>query len=230
MTGVRQAWLFFRVVRPVPRLTRLTFGALTCVAVAALVADAGRAAVALRPILVLQMFAVSTGFLSDARRGYFDVLFAQGAGRVAVALVYWVCAATPGLVSWLVLAGVDTALHQRDDLWSPGAVAAVVGVSVLPWAATVGQVRFAGAIGWLLLLVVVLSVLPGDHGRTLLTAGADERWWMSVAAAVLYPPRLVGAPHDTLIPAALLVGLSMASLGAVFWWLRRVDVPLDAGQ
>ena len=66
-------------VRPVPRLTRVSFFVITAsCAVVLWFSDVTRPQV-LWPVLLLQTFTVSTGFINDARRGHFDVLFTGGA-------------------------------------------------------------------------------------------------------------------------------------------------------
>ena len=65
----------------------------------------------LLPILLLQTFAVSTGFMGYARRGHFDLLFTCGAGRVQVAAIYWLLSALPGVASWLALAVLEIIWH-----------------------------------------------------------------------------------------------------------------------
>ena len=85
LAALTPALQFFRVVRPVPRLMRVTFAVVTTASAARLLLGSDTVAPVLLPILLLQTFAVSTGFMGYARRGHFDLLLTRGAGRVPVA-------------------------------------------------------------------------------------------------------------------------------------------------
>src|SRR5689334_8856507 len=111
MGSFRDAFRFFGVVRPVARLTRMAFAAITAASAIALVTSDVTAARALLPILVLQMFTTSTGFIGDARRGHFDVLLTGGVSRISVALTYWILSTAPGWGCWALLTVVDLVAH-----------------------------------------------------------------------------------------------------------------------
>jgi len=231
MVSLRATLRFFRVVRPVPRLTRLTFVLVTMMSGVAVVVS-GEQRRALLPVMVLQLFAASTGFLTYARRGHFDVLLTGGASRLQIALTYWALSIRPGLCGWLALAVIDLAWNGRGTLFSTGTVAAVGVVSMLPWATTVGLTRFAGAIGWLLIVVLVAALTPiADEGRSLWTIQAGEPAWLGGLAFLLFPARMVGedvsAHYETVMPVLTLALVAMA--GAVAW-VGHADVPLETGQ
>jgi hypothetical protein len=185
----------------------------------------------LLPLAVLQMFAVSTGFVTYARRGYFDVLFTAGIPPALVAGVYWFMAAAPGLSWWVALTLVDVAVHGSNALLSPSAIAALASVSMLPWATTVALTRFTGAIAWSLVMVVAGTLVPFTHVQDLITGyGSPPGWLLSVAFAVCPLPM---ARHDAALswevvsPALVLAGSAMA---AALWWVAHGDVPLETGQ
>lgn len=223
---------FFRVVRPVPRLMRVTFAIVTAASAARMLLGPDTVAPALLPILLLQTFAVSTGFMAYARRGHFDLLFTRGAGRVQVAAIYWLLSATPGILCWLALAAIEVVWEQTAVLLSGGTVAAVLCVSMLPWAISVPLTRFSGATGWLLALVMTVTLTPagvGPYGLWQVQRG--EPWWWSALAFLLFPGRLVGQPlnADGLAVVAPL-GLVMATMVSAFAWVWYADLPLETGQ
>jgi hypothetical protein len=139
MSNVRYIVQYFQVVPPIPRLLAGSFAALT-VACGVLVAftDDGRGAAAL-PILVLQAFTASTGFVVPARRGYFDLLIARGHPQTRIAMVQWLLTVLPGLGSWAMLTAVWSLSHGgKNPLLQSGTVIAFLMASTIPWAANVG--------------------------------------------------------------------------------------------
>jgi len=223
---------FFRVVRPVPRLMRLSFVVVTVASIAGLLQGGGRVTSTLLPILLLQTFAVSTGFIGYARRGHFDLLFTRGAGRVQVAAIYWLLSAAPGLRCWLVLALVEFLWHRTTFLVSSGTVAVVLSGSMLPWAISVPLTRFSGATGWLLALVMAVTLTPAGAGAFgLWQVQSGEPWWWSALAFLLFPGRLVGeslSAHG--LPVVTVLVLVAGSMVGAFAWVWYVDLPLETGQ
>jgi hypothetical protein len=167
-----------------------------------------------------------------ARRGHFDLLFTRGAGRVPVAAIYWLLAATPGILCWLALAAVEIVWQRTAFLLSGGTLAAVLCVSMVPWAVSVPLTRFSGATGWLLVLVMTVTLTPagvGPYGLWQVQRG--EPWWWSALAFLLFPGRLVGEPLNTdgvavLVPIVLVI----ATMVGAFAWIRHADLPLETGQ
>jgi hypothetical protein len=119
------------------------------------------------------------------------------------------------------------------SFFTSGTVAAVSLVSTIPWAVTLRLPRFAGAIGWLLVVTVALLIAPD-----LPTRGGEEHvgdWmiWLQKAGAVLvYPPLLVGERVDAQDGFAVLPGvfLATAALAVAFRSAIRRDIPLEAAQ
>src|SRR5262245_42876425 len=107
MTALVRAVHFFSVVPPLPSLMVHSFVFVTIASAVSMALGTDRAATAIVPTLVLQVFATSTGFTAHARRGYYDVLLTEGVGRLRTALVHWLMSAAPGLVSWLIVAGAE---------------------------------------------------------------------------------------------------------------------------
>jgi hypothetical protein len=229
-----RAWLeiarYFRVVRPVPRLTRLTFSVLTAMGAVHLLLSPRSAVEALLPVLVLQAFTVSTGFLGDARRGHFDGLFTRGLGRVQVGVVYWMSCAAPGVICWLLLAGAGVLLHGDMALLRTGTIVAMLCVSVVPWALTVPLPRFAGAIGWLLLAVIVAPLWPESMPAVRQT-GEGVSGPIAAARLLIMPIGLVGHDASSVWPAvAPAVAFTLLVMVLALLWIRYVDLPLESGQ
>lgn len=230
MAGLWRAVRFMHVVPPVPGLMRTTWVVVTVVCGGALAAGHVRPRDALTPVLVLQVFSVSTGFAAYARRGHYDVLLTSGVGRARAALAQWLVAAAPGVASWMLLAATAAAARQPADLLSGPAAAGMCLVSTLPWAATVGLPRFSAAIGWVLLGAVTLSLLPGIVDAP--HAGGGWMAWLSASGtALVFPMRMLdqmgGAPPRVLVPVAI---VGVVSMLAALWWLHRSAFPLESGQ
>lgn len=233
------SWLylarFFLVVPPMPLLMVGAFAVTTCIAAIVIVVEPARAAGALTPVLLLQLFACSSGFDVPARRGHYDILLTHGATRRRIVIGHWAASALPGLCCWLLLGGLHllTANESRTSLFSPGTLFAVVTVSTIPWAITVRLPRFSGAIGWLLIVVTQLFALPDMLSVDVSSRIGNWTSWLQQAWAVLmYPVLLVGqdlGADDALIvlPGLLFV---LAAMGAAFWSVNRRDIPLEAAQ
>jgi hypothetical protein len=224
---------FFRVVPPVPWLMVWSFACVSVAGAVALAYDTGRAAPAVIPILVLQVFAVSAGFVASARRGYYDVLLTSGTGRAHAALVHWSMSAIPGAVSWVAL-GIAEAFITGNarGVMASGTVAAMFVVSTIPWAATVALPRFTGAIGWMLLCVMAVTLTPiDDQGSVFRYGSMREGVWSAACAFLLFPMRLAGEDvfyrPGMVAPAIIVAGTSMAVALA---WIHWTDLPLEAAQ
>ena len=107
MGDLRYLIRFFHVVPPVPSMMTGTFAVLTLAAAIAIVGDSHAAAGALVPVLLLQVFAASSGFTLPARRGHYDLLFTRANGRTSIALMHWASSIGTGIASWLVLAMLE---------------------------------------------------------------------------------------------------------------------------
>ena len=226
---------FFRAVPPVPRLMVATFGAVTIAGALVVVFETTRAGAALTPVLLLQLFAASSGFSVPARRGHYDLLLTNGETRLCVAAAHWLASVLPGVAAWLLLAATElvTTHAAQASLLASGSVAAMILVSTIPWAITVSLPRFAGAIGWLLVLALVAIALARERALELSATLAGGRSWIeTILALLLYPPLLVGESFAgpqifVVLPALLLAG---GAMGYAFSWIRRSDIPLEAAQ
>lgn len=211
---------FFRVVTTQPSLIVWTFVVVMFVGIVAIVRDPSRSAGAMVPVLLLQLFAASSGFEVPARRGHYDLLLTSGHQRVWMAVAHWAMSIAPGIMVWLALALIEAAVPAgRMTLLTSGTLAAMALVSTLPWAVTVRLPRFSGGIGWLLALAIFTSVWPSMP-------------LSSALGFLIYPAGLVGrnlGVKDGLVAApAMLVALG--AMVAAFRWVSRAAVPLEAAQ
>lgn len=222
---------FMRLVPPLPSLLVTACISVTVIGSAALAAGTVRGRDAMTPLLVLQLFAASSGFATYARRGHYDVLLTGGTGRLRCAVAQWGMAVMPGLAGWLTLAACD-ALVMRNvpDVLTAGPAVAMVVVSTVPWALTVGLPRFSAAIGWVLVCAVTVTLAPWVADPQDIPAGR-ARATATAAGFLLFPTRLAErgyalAPLDAAIPT----GVAVASMAIAFAWIGRRDFPLESGQ
>ena len=227
---------FFVVVPPMPFLMVGAFAVATLIAGLVIVVEPSRASGALTPILLLQLFACSSGFDVPARRGHYDLLLTHGESRRRVVVAHLAASACPGVVCWLMLAVVCLGVASGDSrtvLLKAGTIAAVALVSTIAWATTVRLPRFSGAIGWLLIMSTVSLAAPGLLSESPVGATDDPIAWARAAwAALAYPPLLVGqnlTGHDAsiVVPGML---FAMVALSTACWSLSRRDIPLEAAQ
>jgi hypothetical protein len=225
---------FFRVVPTQPALIVWTFLVVVAIAAIAIARVPSRSADLMRPVLLLQLFAASSGFEVPARRGHYDLLLTSGHRRIWVALVHWATSIAPGLLAWMVLAAVEITARGGADtnLLASGTCAAMGLVSTMPWAITVRLPRFSGGIGWLLVLTLSTSVLSsgrmtGGNGPNEVGESISSAWEFLVYPAVLVGRELSIA--DGLIAAPALV-LALAAMVAACRWVSRASIPLEAAQ
>ena len=227
---------FFIVVPPVPLLMLGALAVATLVSGLVIVVDPSRAPGALTPILLLQLFACSSGFDVPARRGHFDLLLTHGESRRRVIVVHWAASVLPGVICWLTLAVLCvfiTGGDRRTVLLNAGTVTAVCLVSTIGWATTVRLPRFSGAIGWLLIVSTASLAAPGLLSVGPSTPVDDPIAWTRAAGAVLaYPPLLIGHnlnPQNVsiVLPAVLFAAVALFTACRS---LSRRDIPLEAAQ
>jgi hypothetical protein len=211
---------FFRVVTTQPSLIVWTFVVVMFVGVMAIVREPSASAGAMVPVLLLQLFAASSGFEVPARRGHYDLLLTSGHHRVWMAVAHWATSIAPGITVWLSLAAVEAAVSApRTRLLTSGTLTAMALVSTLPWAITVRLPRFSGGIGWLLALAISTSVWP--------SMPLSSTW-----GYLVYPAGLVGqrlGVEGGLVAASAIV-LALGAMVAACRWVSRATVPLEAAQ
>lgn len=231
MNGFLYLLRFFRVVSPLSGLVVWTFGVLVLAAATVIVTAPERTAGALAPLLLLQMFAASSGFSVPARRGYYDLLLTATGGRTAIALTHWLMSISPGLASWFIVASVEALRSGHASIaLASGTCAAMAIVSTIPWAVTIALPRFSGGIGWLLVLTAAAFVhSPDDPSWLSMRAGPSPA---TAWAFLIYPLIAVGRKLtmvETMGVAPALVAAATSMLVACAW-IRRTTVPLEAAQ
>src|SRR5258705_3172966 len=117
-----RALRFFRVVQLHSAYMLIGLAALGVFGVAEFAMDPGRGMDVAVPVMLLQMFAVSSGFSVPARRGHFDALLTGGSSRLQVALTHWLVSIAPGISVWLVLGLCERAFGGIGDGGGRGAV------------------------------------------------------------------------------------------------------------
>lgn len=224
---------FFRVVSPLSGFVVWTFGVLVVGACTVVVMVPERAGGALAPILLMQMFAASSGFAVPARRGHYDLLLTRTGGRLGIALTHWLTSISPGVASWFIVASAESlATGRASASMATGTCAALALVSTIPWAVTIALPRFSGGIGWL--LVLTISSITFSPGSPAWLGGPDsiDGRWKAAWAFLVYPLAHVGRQLSAddvshVMPALVLAVCAMAAAGA---WVRRATFPLEAAQ
>ena len=227
---------FFLVVPPMPLLMVGALIVATGVSAVVILVEPSRVSGALTPILLLQLFACSSGFDVPARRGHYDLLLTHGEARRRVIVAHWAASALPGVLCWLLLAIVGYTANSDDSrvaLLNGGTLSAVILVSTIPWAATVRLPRFSGAIGWL--LIVAMLSLAAPRLLAIDLSVSIEGWndWLKATWAVLvYPPLLVGESLGGREALVVVPGLLFALVGllSACWSVNHRDIPLEAAQ
>jgi hypothetical protein len=137
---------------------RVIFALLAVAGVAIEFVNQGSSDFASASILLVQLFAVSTGFTRFASRGYYDPILVSGGGRLAVALAHFVVSALPGALAWVVV-GVAQAVAAKSLAvlaLRPAGWAALLLVSTIPWALTLRLPPLSGGAIWLTLSAAFL--------------------------------------------------------------------------
>jgi hypothetical protein len=219
---------FFRVVTPLPSLMITTTGVVAVGAALAVLVAPQRVEDALAPVLTLQLFGAASGFLAPARRGYYDLLLTRGYGRWSIVVGHWWMSIAPGVCAWGMVSVAEAVAHRSYPgvALATGSLVALLLVSALAWAFTVGMPRFSGAIAWL----VVVAALTRVWSPAVLAAAAERRSWEGAVAVLVYPYLLVGRAlgwSDVAVVAPPLMGAVLLLVGT-WYWAVRADYPLEA--
>lgn len=201
---------YFVIVSVVPRLFLAGFIVAVAAAAIRVANDPAAAVESLTPVLLLQLFAASSGFQLPARRGHFDLLLTSGTPRWKIALAHCVVSITPGIVSWIIV-GMFELVSSHGSQWTSfaaGTCAAFVGSSFVAWGTAVYSSRTGAAIGWLL----VMTIAPVAH--------------------LISPLRLLGEParDGQGIGIALVLASAVVALAAALRHIIRGNTPLEATQ
>jgi len=208
--GFIYALRYFHVVKVVPPIFVAGFVVAVAVAAVRLTADSSAATDALTPVLLLNMFAASSGFQIPARRGYYDLLLTSGTRSWQIAAAHWLSSIAPGVISWMCIGLLELAASHgsRAVFAAGGTCVAFLLVSLIAWAAGTPMPRGTAAVAWLL----VMTIPP--------------------LARVASPVQLLGAHPDGPAMARLLSAVAIATIpaGVAFARIVRGAVPLEAAQ
>jgi hypothetical protein len=222
---------FFRAAPPVTRPMALCLWGSALLGGVAMAAGAASGATVLTPLLVLQIFAASSGFGLAMRRGHYDLVLSRGIGLTWLMTAHWMASIAPGLAAWLCVAAIERLVSPAAGAaLTSGSVLAFLLASTLPWALTTPLPRFAAAIGWLVLLVTSLVMVPSGQLQLVDALRNSRPSALGALATVAYPMGLLGADASRLPAGTVSPGLACAAasmLGALAWH-RRADVPLEA--
>ena len=120
--NVIYAFRYFQVVTVVPPLFLWAFVATIAAAAVTLTHDPSAATDALTPVILLQLFAASSGFQIPARRGYYDLLLTSGTPRWQIALAHCLASVMPGITSWICVGMLELAAsHGAHMAFATGA-------------------------------------------------------------------------------------------------------------
>lgn len=229
----RFAVRFFSTVPLHSRPMLAGIGLLGLVGLVTLVADPTRGAEVTLLVVLLQMFAVSSGFLVPARRGHFDLVLTTDGGRVCAAVTHWLVSAAPGVAVWTLLGVAEALLQGRaGPVLSAGSLGAMVLVSLLAWAGTVPLPRLSGGVIWLILMAASLVATGGwqADGRVPLLGAAAG--WPTPIRWLVCPLLLAGMDLGDGQWMRLVPGLAAALCGwvAAVAGIRRASLGLEAAQ
>lgn len=126
---------FFLVVAPAPVWITVGFGAAVVLAAVTLWLNPREVDSALGTVMLLQMFACSSGYAAAAGRGHFDPLIVSGRPWRAIVLGHLLATALPGLIAWAITASIAAILGHPAAALSPHRHVAILLVSTSSWAA-----------------------------------------------------------------------------------------------
>jgi hypothetical protein len=226
---------FFRIVPPVPRPVVLLCVAAVVTSVGLAVIVPARTRDTLPGLLVLQIFAASSGVLRPARRGYYDSLLSRGVGRIALLLGHWAASIVPGLLCLFSVAALEamvTQAPQSRGALATGSLVAFWLASTLPWAITAPLPRFAAGMGWLVGLVTALATIPAGQTTVLAALRHPELVGWAPLAPVVYPMGLLGVdltPQQwRMVWPGLALSLVLSVAAGI--WFACADLPLETPQ
>jgi len=221
---------FFRAAPPVTRPMVVCLWTTAALGGVAMAAGLAGAATVLTPLLVLHIFAASSGFGLAMRRGHYDLVLTRGVSVVGLMTAHWLASIVPGLTAWLTVAAVEHVVSRGEPAaLTSGSALAFLLASSFPWALTTPLPRFAAAIGWLVLLVTSLAIVPSGQLQLLGALRAPSPSALGALAVVAYPMGLLGVDAGQLPAGTITPGLGCAllsMLGAVAW-NGRTEVPLE---
>ena len=221
---------FFAAAAPTPAPLTAVLAILALGAAGLEAVSAGSSDWVLASILLVQLFACSSGFTRHASRGYYDPVLV-GATRMHIGLAHFAVTALPGTVAWIAagVAGGVAAGSLSIPAMRPAGWVALFLVSAIPWAV---NLRFAPFVAGSLWLLVTASLLfSGRLFRTLAILHADPDWARShglgaIGLAMAFPAAVPSIAWPSFVLAAL-TAISAASLAGGIATLHCASFPLS---
>lgn len=208
--NVIYALRYFQVVAVVPPLFLAGFVITIAASAVTLTRDPTAGIEALTPVLLLQLFAASSGFQIPARRGYYDLLLTSGTPRWQIAVAHCLASVMPGITSWICVGMLELAASHgaRMAFAAGGTCIAFLLVSTTAWATATSISRAPAAVGWLL----IMTIPP--------------------LARFASPVQLLGteAPRPLLVTLPVVFVIAMIPVGLAFARIMRGAVPLESAQ
>ncbi len=182
-------------------------------------------------LLLCQAFGSSTGFFVRARRGHFDSVLVAPAVRARVGLAHAAVSTALGLLTWLVLVVIEAVTNRGH--WPLGltlpALAALIYVSALAWAAAIPFSRYSSGVVWMVLAIVLAGagkLLPLREAY-LANTGTWADVWKVAGAALVFPPFMVTESFGpTRAVIVLVFGVAFLALAIGIRMIAALDVTL----
>ncbi len=176
-------------------------------------------------LLVIQMFAVSTGFRGHACRGYYDALLTRFP-RWKLALAHGTAAAGPGALAWIGIAATQVASARSVHVpaLSAAALTAFALVSFVAWSVSIPLGPLTGGSLWLGSAVAAVAYGGAMRLAGLTQAGAATPA-TRFAVMMTFPPFLVGSSMEGPMLAALL-GVGLLFLLGASGYISAASFPL----
>ena len=208
---------------------RATFGLLAAVGIAIEFVNPGSSDFATASILLVQLFAVSTGFNRFASRGYYDPVLVTSS-RATVAFTHFLVAVLPGFLAW-TLVGLAEAT-QAGSLgvlaFRPAALTSLLLVSTVPWAISLRLPPLSGGAIWLALSVCFLATGAGTRLLAILKQSAETNgpgFTEGLAFGAAFPLLLPGMRLSASVLLGLL-GVSIIAFSAGVFLVVKAEFPL----
>lgn len=224
--GLRYLWL-----AGAPRSYLLVvFGALAAFGVCLEFLEPGSSESAVVGILLVQLFAASTGFSGRASRGFYDPVLTSGVSRAEVAFLHFAVSAGPGAAAWLVV-GLAQALRAGSvhvGALRPAGLVGLLLVSSVSWASTLSLPAFSGGGAWLVVSIGLL--LSGSGMKWFGLFRGDPEYlathpWQGTLFGLSFP-LFIGGLRWPAGPLAALAAGSLAALAGGVLFVLRADFAL----
>ncbi|MEO8190872.1 MAG: hypothetical protein ABI682_11075 [Acidobacteriota bacterium] len=219
---------FINMVTPVRTVLLLPMGATLVFGAWLEAKNPGSSDSAVAFLMLLQLFAVSTGFVSHARRGFYDPVLERVPRR---AIAHFFCALWPGCIVLVGIGIAELIAGGRTHALGASAWTALALISSVAWAVSVRAGALSGGAVWLLASLALL--LSGRGLNVLGVIKAAELGQASlrdvVETGLLYPVTIPSLNLST--PAeAILLGVSATALTAGVEYIARADFPIREEQ